>query len=202
MNDIDNSYKKMNSRMIKAIAIAMASFEEKTKQQVLNDCDFNRVRSYRCIGDELIGSSVIGFSSGTHFLAASREYEVYEIPFKSNSKEHVEHGRFIVLLKDISFEYWMLASLNYTCRSEKHKIGTKFIDSFCEKASYDLLSQAVITQKKACISAKCTISTKDLKFDIQPEFEKVEFDWCDSRKKAVYGFTKQKLMRKLGFKEL
>jgi hypothetical protein len=198
----DNLYKKTDFRMIKAIAIAMSSFEEKTKKQLMRDYDLNHIRCYYCVGNKLIGSSVIGFSSGTHFLAAGMEYEVYEIPAYSNKSGGVKNGKFMVLFRDAVFDEWMLASLNFTCGSVKQKDGSVLFDKFIEKAEYELISESTITKSKRKCIAYWSRSLESLKKKIPDSYANAEFDPLGTRMRNVYGISKQDAMRKCGIASL
>lgn len=197
MKNIGNSYRRMGNETIKAIATAMASFEEKTKSKLLSGCDFDRTRHYSCIGYQLIGSSVIGFSSGTHFLVANRNYEVYEIPYESNS-ENFGKGRFLVLFKDVLIGNWLLASLNYTCKTAKEKSGRYLIDTLCEKAIYDLIAESRIRKFGNAVTAECDMTPAELEYAIPKKYIGERFDRLDQRKRAVYEMDPRDFRKKFG----
>jgi hypothetical protein len=148
----------------------------------LEDYDTNNIRCYRCFGNELKGKNVsYNTQHGYSCWANDNNYEIFEVPKRTNNSAYKFTGDFLVLAKNTSFDYWILTKLRVTVNS-----------SMEESAYYIPYGQyTVATNGKDSVIRK-NIQGRDVIFGGN-SYISATFDVVSTRKK-VYNFKSQNMI--------
>lgn len=195
-------YQNLPNEIIRAIFIAMASFDGDNEQELFQKYDFSQIKRYGIIGYELIGSYVIGAPRGMHFLCSCRNYEVYEVLSRTDSAKDLRHGHSLVLFKDVLIGDWLLASLQYRCSVKKYWSGPYLITDICEHGTYDLKAEARITKTGKTINAFWKKRLVEMWFSIPERFKNIKFDSLNVRKSNVFNMDPREFMSRFGIEVL
>lgn len=118
---------------------------------------------------------------GNSCWANDNKYEIYEIPKKTNKSAYRFTGDFIVLAKNTSFDYWVLATLKLTLDS-----------NFNEKAFYRPYGQYTVATSGKDFVVRKNIMGRNVIFGGTSMISEI-YDAYNTRKK-VYGFNSEKML--------
>lgn len=93
----------------------------------LYDYNLYNIRVYDCYGKDLKGDNVkYNIIDNCSCFVNNNYYEVYEIPKKTNKKGLI--GEFLVFVRNVSFDYYILLHLNYRINYNRSKAQDKLCD--------------------------------------------------------------------------
>ena len=118
---------------------------------------------------------------GNSCWANDNKYEIYEIPKKTNKSAYRFTGDFIVLAKNTSFDYWVLATLKITLDS-----------NFNEKAFYRPYGQYTVATSGKDFVVRKNIMGRKVVFGGTSMISEI-YDAYNTRKK-VYGFKSENML--------
>ena len=93
----------------------------------LSKYNLNKIRCYRTNGNDLIGSNCkfVGISPNASCFIDDNYYEIYECPCTTN--KHAFVGKYLLFVKNVSFNYYMLVEMNYSISSVSGKARTSVV---------------------------------------------------------------------------
>lgn len=152
----------------------------------LKDYDVNNIRCYQTYGLELKGKNVTVTNvpnSRTCFVS-NNKYDMFEIPSVKNKKGSCV-GKFLVLIKNVSFNYYMLAELEYKI------LGTKN-GHLVDEAVFYVYGQYSIESNTKRQFIKKLAAGKNCDFG-DSKLQARGFDSSDFRKSVGYGTSAAKM---------
>lgn len=93
----------------------------------LSKYNLNKIRCYRTIGNDLIGSNCkfVGISPNASCFVENNCYEIYECPCTTN--KHAFVGKYLLFVKNASYNYYLLVEMDYSVSAVNGKARTNVI---------------------------------------------------------------------------
>ena len=93
----------------------------------LSKYNLNKIRCYRTNGNDLMGGncSFVGISPNRSCFVHNNDYEIYECPRTTN--KHAFVGKYLLFIKNTSFNYYMLIEMSYSISATNGKTKTSIV---------------------------------------------------------------------------
>jgi len=111
----------------------------------MNLYDAFHIKCYNTVGQEMLGKNVINHTK-THrsIFVSDNRYEIFEIPEITNIG--IEYGRYLMLIHNTSFDYWVLTDFEITGNTRHTERGNYF-EEFAEFAPYGIYDISLSDRK-------------------------------------------------------